>query len=218
MESGGRVSRWLRRSPVRQPEVPPGPLLSAAASAGFPVAPAARPQGYGCSCDRVGCPSPGMHPVSQAWQTEASTDPERLERWLREDPSANFVTATGIRHDVLDVPVPAGALALERWEAGGRVSGPVTRSGDRALFFTATRTPVDEDEWWPCELDCHPETLEDHPGLRWHTRGSYVLLPPSRLPGDAGQVTWIRPPGLPLPDPLVLLDVLADTVPREERA
>ena len=50
------------------------------------------------------------------------------------------------------------------------------------LFFTATRgTPEDEDEWWPCELDCHPETMDEHPGLRWHCRGRYVLVPPARL-------------------------------------
>lgn len=46
------------------------------------------------------------------------------------------------------------------------------------LLFTLTRgTPEDEDEWWPCELDCHPETADEHPGLRWHCRGSYVLVP-----------------------------------------
>ncbi len=85
---------------------------------------------------------------------------------------------------------------------------------DRMLFFTATRgTPVDEDEWWPCELDCHPETLEEHPGLRWHCRGSYVLLPPARLP-DGSAVTWVRPADLPLPDPLPLLPVLTDACAR----
>src|SRR5205823_5644931 len=94
-------------------------------------------------------------------------------------------------------------------------TGPVAAYGDdRLLFFTATRgTPQDEDEWWPCELDCHPETLDEHPGLRWHCRGSYVLLPPSRLP-DGTTVTWVRPPELPLPDPLPLLAVLTDACDR----
>lgn len=54
------------------------------------------------------------------------------------------------------------------------------------LFFTATRgTPEDEDEWWPCELDCHPETMDEHPGLRWHCRGSYVLLPRRPCPATS---------------------------------
>ena len=64
-------------------------------------------------------------------------------------------------------------------------------------------------EWWPCELDCHPESIDEHPGLRWHTRGSYVLLPPSLHPSGE-TVTWVRPPDLALPDPLRVLDVLTD--------
>lgn len=82
-------------------------------------------------------------------------------------------------HDVLDVPLDAGREALERLLASGIEVGPVAETGDgRMLFFTLTRgTPEDEDEWWPCELDCHPETMDEHPGLRWHCRGSYVLVP-----------------------------------------
>nr|WP_235215563.1 bifunctional DNA primase/polymerase [Phaeacidiphilus oryzae] len=186
-------------------------LLLAAVRAGFPVAPAAHSAGYRCSCDRVGCPSPAQHPISFAWQTQASTDPEQIDHWLARYPEANFVTATGRAHDVLDVPASAGRLALERIEASGGPGGPVAAIGeDRYLFFTATRgTPDDEDEWWPCELDCHPETLTDHPGLRWHCRGSYVLLPPSSLAGGI-EVGWVRGPEQPLPDPLRLLDALTD--------
>jgi hypothetical protein len=56
----------------------------------------------------------------------------------------------------------------------------------------------------------HPEDDEvEHPGLRWHTRGSYVMLPPSRLV-DGSDVSWVRGPDQPLPDPLRLLDVLTD--------
>ncbi|GAA1886691.1 bifunctional DNA primase/polymerase [Streptantibioticus ferralitis] len=186
-------------------------LLLGAAAASFPVAPAAHPSGFSCSCDRIGCPTPGMHPVSFAWQTQATTDTEQITRWLAGQPLANFITATGTNHDVLDVPAAAGAIALRRLEAEGVQTGPVARYGaDRMLFFTATRgTPADEDEWWPCELDCHPETQDEHPGLRWHCRGSYVLLPPSRLP-DGSVVDWVRPPDLPLPDPLSLLAGLTD--------
>lgn len=210
------MSEWLRRrsrSSAGADQPAPGvtELLLSAAAASFPVAPAAHVSGFGCSCDRIGCPTPAVHPVSFAWQTQATTDPEQIARWLRSEPRANFVTATGVNHDVLDVPASAGQIALERLAAEGLAVGPVASRGPgRLLFFTATRgTPEDEDEWWPCELDCHPETLDDHPGLRWHCRGSYVLLPPSRLP-DGSVVTWIRPPDLPLPDALPLLDVLAD--------
>ncbi|MFG2289951.1 bifunctional DNA primase/polymerase [Streptomyces sp. NPDC048595] len=226
MERKSRFSQWLRRpkSGSDGGDTDTGSaaargredLLLAAVDAGFPVAPAAHPSGYGCSCERVGCPTPGRHPISFGWQTVATTDRDMVAAWVRTLPQANFITATGIAHDVLDVPVEAGRSALGRLEAAGIEVGPITLSGagfgdGRMLFFTATRgTPDDEDEWWPCELDCHPETLEDHPGLRWHCRGSYVLLPPSALPGEQPAVSWLRGPELPLPDPLTLLESLTD--------
>lgn len=217
MERERRIPRWLRRNArggarsgaaaaqARED------LLLAAAAAGFPLAVAARPQGYGCSCERVGCPTPARHPVSFAWQTQATTDREQVLRWLRADQQANFITATGQDHDVLDVPAEAGQAALDRLAAEGVEAGPVATAGpDRMLFFTTTRgTPEDEDEWWPCELDCHPETMDEHPGLRWHCRGSYVLLPPAQLPGGEA-VRWLRGPELPLPEPLTLLEALTD--------
>lgn len=70
---------------------------------------------------------------------------------------------------------------------------------------------MDEEEWWPCVLDCHPETADEHPGIRWHCRGSYILLPPARLPSGL-TVDWLpgHGPDLPLPDPLPVLDILSD--------
>ncbi|MBM9505349.1 bifunctional DNA primase/polymerase [Actinacidiphila acididurans] len=239
MAGRNRLSEWLRRGgadsatgsarPTRPPRssrsarsarggLPAGPaperdeMTRAAAGAGYPVAPAAHPDGFGCSCDRVGCPIPGLHPISPAWQTQATTDPQKIDHWLRTNPLANFVTATGAEHDVLDVPADAGRLALERLTADAATLGPVAALGEeRLLFFTLTRATADEDEWWPCALDSNPETPDEHPGIRWHTRGSYVLLPPSRMLDGTG-VTWLDGlgPDLPLPDPLPVLDILAD--------
>ncbi|WP_345035831.1 bifunctional DNA primase/polymerase [Streptomyces sannanensis] len=212
-----RLSRWLRRRPKDAADEASGrsALLLATAAAGLPLAPAAYPAGYRCSCERIGCPTPARHPVSFAWQTQSTTDPAQIERWALAQPEANFITATGMVHDVLDVPLRAGRDALERLLASGVEVGPVAESGDeRMLFFTATRgTPEDEDEWWPCELDCHPETMDEHPGLRWHCRGSYVLVPPARLPNDL-TVDWVRGPEHPLPDPLTLLEALTDACAR----
>ena len=213
-----RISQWLRRRKKPTAEDPgrerEAHLLSVAA-AGLPLAPAAHPTGYRCSCDRIGCPTPARHPLSFAWQTQSTTDRTQIERWARNQPQANFITATGMVHDVLDVPLEAGRAALERLLEAGVEVGPDAESGGtgdqaRMLFFTATRgTPEDEDEWWPCELDCHPETMDEHPGLRWHCRGSYVLVPPAALPGDHA-VLWIRDMTHPLPDPLTLLETLTD--------
>ncbi|MFJ4520095.1 bifunctional DNA primase/polymerase [Streptomyces sp. NPDC088810] len=216
----GKLSQWLlgRRPKEAADEGGREALLLAAAAAGLPLAPAAHPtDGYRCSCDRVGCPTPARHPVSFAWQTQSTTDHAQIERWARHQPQANFITATGMVHDVLDVPLEAGREAMERLLGSGVEVGPVAESDDgRMLFFTLTRgTPEDEDEWWPCELDCHPETMDEHPGLRWHCRGSYVLVPPARLPGDAGQqVRWLRGPEHALPDPLSLLEALTDACAR----
>ncbi|MFE3606095.1 bifunctional DNA primase/polymerase [Streptomyces goshikiensis] len=213
-----RISQWLRLRSKPSPEDPGREreaLLLAVAAAGLPLAPAAHPAGYRCSCDRIGCPTPARHPVSFAWQTQSTTDRAQVERWARNQPQANFITATGMVHDVLDVPLEAGRSALERLLAAGVEVGPVAESagrGDQArmLFFTATRgTPEDEDEWWPCALDCHPETMDEHPGLRWHCRGSYVLVPPAALPGDHA-VSWVRSIEHALPDPLTLLEALTD--------
>ncbi|MGW0880421.1 bifunctional DNA primase/polymerase [Streptomyces sp. NPDC002671] len=217
----GTLSQWLRGRRPKEAAADDGgreALLLAAAAAGLPLAPAAHPaDGYRCSCVRVGCPTPARHPVSFAWQTQSTTDRAQIERWARHQPQANFITATGMTHDVLDVPLEAGREALERLLDSGVDVGPVAESDDgRMFFFTLTRgTPEDEDEWWPCELDCRPETMDEHPGLRWHCRGSYVLVPPARLPGDDDQqVRWVRGPEHALPDPLTLLEALTDACAR----
>jgi hypothetical protein len=217
MEASGRWTTWWRKRERQAGAGDTDPVarldqLLQAVAAGFPVAPAAHPAGYRCSCDRIGCPAPAQHPVSFAWQSQATTDAEQLTRWLSRDPQANFITATGRAHDVLDVPAEAGRLAVERLDALG-VVGPVAVVGeDRHLFFTATRgTPQDEDEWWPSVLDSTPDTMSEHPGLRWHCRGSYTLLPPAALP-DGSEVRWLegRGPERRLPDALRVLDVLTD--------
>ncbi len=165
-----------------------------------------------CSCDRMGCPDPGAHPVSAAWAVQATTEPETLTRWWNERPHANVILPTGRVFDVFDVPAAAALPALAKIAQDDRMLGPVAAFGEeRYLFFVATRgNPDDEDEWWSCHLDCSPETLADTPGMRWHCRDSYVVAAPSALPFGRS-VTWIRPPdGAPLPDPLRVLEVLAD--------
>ena len=166
----------------------------------------------GCSCDRVGCPAPGAHPVSPAWQMQATVDENVIASWWETRPEANVILVTGRVFDVLDVPVAAGASALERIEAAGVAVGPVAVLGqDRMLFFVVTRgSPADEDEWWSCGLDSEPETESLVEGLRWHCRDSYVLGPPSRYAGPLGS-RWIRTPQEhPLPDALRLLEFIVD--------
>ena len=187
----------------------PGPArhrVPALATRGQP-----RGGGRACSCDRVGCPAPGAHPISPAWQIEASSDPADVARWWRDRPDANIILVTGRVFDVLDVPATAGRLALERIRRSPAATGPVALSADnRALFFAATRgAPADEDEWWSCHLDCEPDSFTPVAGLRWHCRDSYVVAPARTGRGPGAH--WILDPReRRLPDGLRLLELLAD--------
>lgn len=165
-----------------------------------------------CSCDRLGCPTPGAHPESPAWQVQATADPGIVGHWWMSQPRANVILVTGRVFDVLDIPADAGATALSLMQRSDVEPGPVAiSSGNRALFFVATRgRPADEGEWWSCHLDCEPETVSEVAGLRWHCRSSYVLAPPSR-DSSGLRSHWLCPPdGRPLPDALRLLGFLAD--------
>jgi Bifunctional DNA primase/polymerase, N-terminal len=170
-----------------------------------------RDTGRACSCDRIGCPAPAAHPISPAWQIEASSDPAEVAKWWRGRPEANIVLVTGRVFDVLDVPAVAGTGALARMDQADVPAGPVALTADgRALFFVATRgAPADEDEWWSCHLDSEPNDFAPVTGLRWHTRDSFVVGPPSR--SGRGTAHWIRDPREhPLPDALRLIGFLAD--------
>jgi hypothetical protein len=191
------------------------------AEMGWPVCAGAYPPGRAqrpgetlraCSCDRVGCPAPGAHPISPAWQLQATAEPALVEHLWLARPEANVVLVTGRVFDVLDVPACAGMAALGLMQRSGIRPGPVAISaGDRALFFVLSRAAyADEDELWSCHLDCEPETVAQIAGLRWHCGDSYVLGPPSRLRGGVSS-RWIREPTHePLPDGLRLLEFLAD--------
>ncbi len=171
--------------------------------------------GRACSCDRVGCPAPGAHPVSPTWQMQATIDSAEIAEWWETRPEANVILVTGRVFDVLDVPALAGANALARMAAAEAETGPVAVQGaDRMLFFVATRgAPADENEWWSCGLDSSPDMQTE--ALRWHCRDSYVLAPPSRY-GNGQDVRWVRQPaGQPLPDALRLLEFLVDACEEE---
>lgn len=213
----------LRRSRRREA----GRMAAAAvryASIGWPVCAGAHPRrargtGRACSCDRVGCPAPGAHPISAAWQIQATSDPAAAGRYWLDQPDANVILATGRIFDVLDVPAAAGTAALALMQDSDVEPGPVAVGcGDRALFFVATRgAALDEGEWWSCHLDCEPENVAQIAGLRWHCRDSFVLAPPSR--DAAGLIArWVLPPDeRPLPDALRLLEFLADAADEVNR-
>jgi Bifunctional DNA primase/polymerase, N-terminal len=221
------MRRRGRRWAVQRPPALGGAALEYAAL-GWPVCPGANPTGgldrigmpdpgRACSCDRVGCPAPGAHPVSPTWQMQATTDRAVIGQWWEARPEANVILATGRVFDILDVPALAGASALARMAAAGIGTGPVAVEGaERMHFYVSTRgAPADEDEWWSCGLDASPDPSTEAEAVRWHCRDSYVLAPPSRY-GTGQDVRWIREPaGRPLPDGLRLLEYLVDAAEEE---
>jgi bifunctional DNA primase/polymerase-like protein len=218
--------RGRRRAAQRPPAL--GAVAQEYAAMSWPVCPGAHPRrgmdgmpepGRACSCDRVGCPAPGAHPVSPTWQMQATVDSEMIRQWWETRPEANVILVTGRVFDVLDVPAVGGTTALARIAAAGEQTGPVAIQGDeRLLFFVATRgAPADEAEWWSCGLDASPDVSTQTGALRWHCRDSFVLAPPSRY-GTGQDVRWVRQPtGHPLPDALRLLEFLVDACEEEGR-
>src|SRR6516164_2114166 len=156
---GSMVDVMRRRGRGRAAErhQPLGAVAARYASMGWPVCAGAHPYrgtraamepGRACSCDRVGCPAPGAHPVSPAWQMQATVELSVIQGWWETRPEANVILVTGRVFDVLDVPAAAGSAALEQMQAAGTAAGPVALAPpDRMLFFVTTRgSPADEDE------------------------------------------------------------------------
>ena len=171
---------------------------------------AAMEPGRACSCDRVGCPAPGAHPVSPAWQMQATVDLNVIQGWWETRPEANVILVTGRVFDVLDVPAAAGSAALEQMEAAGVTVGPVAVLGqDRMLFFVVTRgSPADEDEWWTSGLDCEPESVVQACA---GTAGTATCWPRRPVTRPARPRAGSAPPQEhPLPDALRLLEYLVD--------
>ena len=217
-----RGRRWAAQRPPAL-----GAVAQEYAALGWPVCQGASPSGgldgigmpepgRACSCDRVGCPAPGAHPVSPTWQMQATVDAAVIGQWWEARPEANVILATGRVFDVLDVPAVPGATALARMASAGVETGPVAVQGtERMLFFVLTRgAPDDEDEWWSCGLDASPDLSMQTEALRWHCRDSYVLASPSRY-GSGQDVRWVRPPARALPDALRLLEYLVDACEEE---
>ena len=118
--------------------LPLGDVAAQYASMGWPVClgahphqgkRAAREPGQACSCDRVGCPAPGAHPVSAAWQMQATVDLNVIQSWWETRPEANVILVTGRVFDALDVPAAQGSWRSRRWRRPECLSARWPRSG-----------------------------------------------------------------------------------------
>ena len=130
----GERARGRAARTAQERQQAPGIAAAQYASMGWPVCLGAHPYrgtrarssaGRACSCDRVGCPAPGAHPVSPAWQTQATVDTDVIASWWEARPEANVLLVTGRVFDVLDVPAAAGSAALAAMDAASTPVGPV---------------------------------------------------------------------------------------------
>ncbi|KRV50085.1 DNA primase [Wenjunlia vitaminophila] len=142
-----------------------------------------------CSCGTPHCPAPGAHPLQPDWAQQASSSPTAVRRMWSQTPLASILLPTGRTFDVIDVPEPAGCLALARMERTEVRLGPVACApGRRMQFFvlagSAARVPtlVRQLGWSPRSLDLVGRGERDH-----------VVAPPSRV-GALGPTLWARPP------------------------
>src|SRR5260370_4738027 len=139
----------VRRAGRRRANEPMGLAASRYAAMGWPICPGVEPRdrqarerpprerptgqrvpqqgssGRACSCDRVGCPAPGAHPLSPAWKLEATAEAAVVRGWWGLRPQAGILLVTGRVFDVLDVPGRAGLIALERLAESGTAAGPL---------------------------------------------------------------------------------------------
>src|SRR5487761_1361747 len=68
--------------------------------------------GRACSCDRVGCPAPGAHPVSPTWQMQATVDGETIRQCWEARPEGTVFPAAGGFFVFRAAPGGGGATAL----------------------------------------------------------------------------------------------------------
>ncbi|MBV9022506.1 MAG: bifunctional DNA primase/polymerase [Streptomycetaceae bacterium] len=158
-----------------------------------------------CACPRPDCAVPGGHPHDPGLLA-ATTDPRMVGWWWTNRPDAPVILATGDPVSAISLPSTAGARAIATLEEMGVRLGPVVATPTRCLLLVA-----------PYSFEELGELLDQHDwvpsSLHYHSRGGYVVLPPSRI--AAGQVSWARAPQ-PGPDGvapwLPQIGVIVDTL------
>lgn len=155
----------------------------------YPIEPASRigpwEEGCICSCGRLRCPAPALHPIGLVSAAEATAEAVDVVCWWAATPEANIATPTGIAIDVVEVHHPAAAVALvARLCELGVEPGPVIRAGRGCTQFVLAGGST-------ASAGLRPDGDE----VVVVPAGALVFLPPSRLI-DGQRVTWVRP----LPD------------------
>lgn len=160
-----------------------------------------------CGCRRPDCVVPGAHPYDPDLLA-ATTDRRMVDWWWTRRPDAPLLLATGGPVSAVSLPLAAGKCAVGALERMGVRLGPVIDTPTRCVLLVESYS-----------LEYLGELLSRHDwvpsSLRYHGRGGYVVLPPSRT--ASGEVGWAHSPepgpdgGAPwLPDIGVIVDMLVE--------
>ena len=186
------------------------------AACGIPTLPAHIPAPIlgrglaGCSCGRVGCPTPARHPMGKLRPRDATTDAQLQGYWWGPDGAwrtANVAAVAGQAVEVVElVGYPPCWSEIADWLIAHEVGdGPVVGVGQQTVQFLAS----------PARSGRARSTRLPVGTVRRLARGEVTLLPPSRLPGG-GEVIWLTGPHMPLPDGGRLLETLTRLPAPEE--
>jgi hypothetical protein len=151
----------------------------------YPVEPASQispwEAGRLCSCGRLRCPAPALHPVGLATAADATAEAVDIVCWWAATPEASIATPIGAAVDVVEVHHPAPAVALiARLTELGTEPGPVVRAGRGCTQFLVAAGSTGS-------VTARPDGDE----VVLVPAGSLLFLPPSRLI-DGQLVTWVR--------------------------
>lgn len=168
-----------------------------------------------CSCGQPACAVPGAHPAREDWATQATGSATVARRMWEQTPTASILLPTGRTFDALDVPEPAGHLALARMKRMELTLGPVTWSPDRRMQFFVLPGAAAKLPQLLRNLGWSPQVLD----LNALGEGEYVAAPPTRY-GSRGAVQWASrptPANRWLPDAEELISALAYACGRDGR-
>lgn len=143
-------------------------------SLGYWVLPLHSPCEFGgCTCGKPDCGSPGKHPRTKHGLKDASCDPEKIEDWWREWPTANVGILTG---------KPSGIVVLDidpRHGGDESLVGLIQEHGDLPITVEAATGGGGRHFIFKHPGGRIGNRANIRPGIDFRGDGGYIVAPPS---------------------------------------